>query len=82
MSRKAELIGQIVTAAIDLSTNTHHDVFVDYSPHVGSIVIRYYFCGWSAEKECASVYKYINQWEVKYFKKELRNIRRLLKDKK
>ena len=47
--KKLELVGQILTQAIEISTNSIIDVFVDFASHVNSLYVRVYLDGWNFE---------------------------------
>ena len=42
-----DMAAELIRTAVDISTNTVHDVFVDYSPHVQWIDVRIWIDGWN-----------------------------------
>lgn len=46
LKTKIYLIKQIMTAAIEVSMTTKHDVFVEFSGHVNAIDVGVHCCGW------------------------------------
>ena len=77
MSRKAEIIGEIMCAAIDISTHNRVDIFVSYAPHVNKLSIDYHFGGWSTGQSGAGWHRYLDEINVKDLKKQLKKIKRL-----
>ena len=49
--KKLELVRQILTQAIEISTNSIIDIFVDFASHVNTVSVRVYLNGWSYEGE-------------------------------
>ena len=48
--QKAALAAKIMQWAVVISETTPHDVFCDYSPHVGWLEVQIYLGGWVADK--------------------------------
>lgn len=48
--KKLELVQRILRQAIEISTNSIIDIFVDFASHVDSICVRVYLEGWEFEK--------------------------------
>ena len=46
-----QLAGRITQLAMQLSEDTEHDVFVDYSPHVNWLVVLVYLGGWERDTQ-------------------------------
>ena len=46
-----QLAGRITQLAMQLSEDTDHDVFVDYSPHVNWLVVLVYLGGWERDTQ-------------------------------
>lgn len=44
--KKLELVQRILKQALEISTNTSIDVFVDYASHVKSISVKVFLKGW------------------------------------
>lgn len=49
--KKLELVRQILTQAIEISTSSIIDIFVDFASHVNTVSVRVYLNGWSYEGE-------------------------------
>lgn len=49
LNKKLELARQILTQAIELSTTTIIDVFVDFSSHTKGLTVRVMLEGWKEE---------------------------------
>lgn len=45
--KKLELAQQILTQAIEISSNSSIDVFVDFASHVNLITVKVFLNGWS-----------------------------------
>lgn len=46
MNEKIEKALHIMELALAISTETAHDVFVDYSPHIGTVEVEIFINGW------------------------------------
>ena len=79
-----KLIGEIQMLAVQISTNTKHDVIVKYFGHVNAITVGFHKNGYSAgypEEEICDIYMEIhtnaqNKAELKRVKRKLEELRR------
>ncbi|MBO7330074.1 MAG: hypothetical protein J6W00_15030 [Lentisphaeria bacterium] len=48
--RKVEIAQALIERAVRISDNTDHDVFIEWSPHVNSLYVRFCRDGWAVGK--------------------------------
>ena len=79
-----KLILEIEELALNISTQTEHDVIFNYSGHVQNIDIRYYKNGWKEDKKgikISDIYLDINEDSEKELIKAKKNLINLLGEK-
>jgi hypothetical protein len=79
-----KLIGEIIELAIEVTNQTKHDVFVNYSGHVNSINVNYHVNGYysgAPQTYIVDLYIDLDENKISKLKQAKRKLKKLLEEK-